>query len=327
MKVSSVSYKAQPLVTARAEPAWSARPDLFRRIMGSAQAPAVPSRAAHVVREGETLWGICRDALQPAGGGSAAPVEVSAAVERVARANGLANPDMIRAGQELDLSALGKASDPGRSVPALREPGPAPGPNSPRGLTEASAGHRSSATAAGRASGRSAADLARRLDAVLAGETPAAVKSVGDTTEADGAEPWARLLDAPAWVSSPYGTRKDPFSGLRRQHDGVDLAAPAGTRVFAWGEGKVTFSGWKAGYGRTVIVRHENGVETIYGHLSKALPRPGDRVDETTTLGHVGSTGRSTGPHLHFEVRAGGRATDPLELFNDTLSIQIAQVP
>jgi flagellar protein FlgJ len=112
-------------------------------------------------------------------------------------------------------------------------------------------------------------------------------------------------------ISSPFGERNDPFTGNSRQHKGLDIAAPAGTKVSAAASGTVAFSGWKPGYGNTVIIEHGDGYETRYAHNSDLTVRKGDTVTAGDTIAKVGSTGRSTGPHLHFELRQDGSPVDP----------------
>jgi len=116
--------------------------------------------------------------------------------------------------------------------------------------------------------------------------------------------------------SSGFGNRKDPFSGSRAFHAGLDFAAPTGTTVFAAGAGKVTFVGQKSGYGNVVEVTHKGGLITRYGHLSGFLSEEGQAVNTGTPIAKVGSTGRSTGPHLHFEVRKNDAAIDPIKYLN-----------
>ncbi|WP_245728605.1 DUF5930 domain-containing protein [Paracoccus alkenifer] len=106
--------------------------------------------------------------------------------------------------------------------------------------------------------------------------------------------------------SSGFGAR------WGRQHQGVDLAAPTGTSVFATGDGVVTFAGWQRGYGNLIKIQHELGTETRYGHLSKIRVKAGQKVSRNTLIGDIGNTGRSTGPHLHYEVRVDGKAVDPM---------------
>ena len=112
-------------------------------------------------------------------------------------------------------------------------------------------------------------------------------------------------------TTSGFGWRKDPLGHGRRFHSGVDLRAAYGTDVPSAAAGNVTFAGDQGGYGTMVVVRHEDGFETRYAHLSSAAVQVGDRVDAGQALGRVGSTGRSTGPHLHFEVRRNGQQLDP----------------
>jgi murein DD-endopeptidase MepM/ murein hydrolase activator NlpD len=125
---------------------------------------------------------------------------------------------------------------------------------------------------------------------------------------------WKALVDGAASLSSGFGLRKDPFTGQASQHAGIDVAAPTGSSIHALDAGSVVFSGWKPGYGNTVIIRHEDGLESLYGHLSKSLVQVGDQVTCHGAIACVGSTGRSTGAHLHFEVRKNGKAVDPVPL-------------
>ena len=115
-----------------------------------------------------------------------------------------------------------------------------------------------------------------------------------------------------AGISSLYGMRTHPVDGRRRMHFGVDLAADAGRVVAAAANGFVVRAGWMGGYGLMVEVRHEGGLTTRYGHLAALLCAPGDAVEPGGPLGVVGRTGRTTGPHLHFEVWRGGEPSDPL---------------
>ena len=95
-------------------------------------------------------------------------------------------------------------------------------------------------------------------------------------------------------------------------HSGVDLAAPQGTPVQATADGVVTSAGWRGGYGILISLGHGSGVQTRYAHLSAIAVQPGTRVRAGQVIGYVGSTGNSTGPHLHYEVRVNGRAINPL---------------
>jgi hypothetical protein len=139
-----------------------------------------------------------------------------------------------------------------------------------------------------------------------------------DHAEANADNPWAAVLDGKARISSEYGMRKDPFNGEMAFHDGIDLAVKRGTGITALKDGVVTFSGFQGGYGNTVIVRHEDGLETVYSHTARNHVTEGQNVAAGTLLADVGSTGRSTGPHLHFEVRKNGEAVNPLPYLKDS---------
>lgn len=112
-------------------------------------------------------------------------------------------------------------------------------------------------------------------------------------------------------VSSGFGLRKHPISGYSQFHHGMDIAAPFGKDIHPIREGEVTFSGVQPGYGNVVIVDHGNGLISKYAHNSLNLVREGDAVDSKTVIARVGSTGYSTGPHLHLEVRDNGKSVDP----------------
>lgn len=111
--------------------------------------------------------------------------------------------------------------------------------------------------------------------------------------------------------SDGYGWRKDPFTGEPEFHTGLDIVAPSGTVVRATADGVVTRVGRESGYGRMVQLSHGYGLGTLYGHLSVTLVKPGQRVHRGDEIGQVGSTGRSTGPHVHYEVVKGGHRVDP----------------
>lgn len=116
------------------------------------------------------------------------------------------------------------------------------------------------------------------------------------------------------YFSSRYGYRSNPFTGKRTFHNGLDMAAPKGTAIYAALEGTVTAAGWDNVYGNYVIVRHHTGYKTLYGHMSRITTKRGAYVTTSTKLGEVGSTGQSTGPHLHFTVYKNDRTINPLQL-------------
>ena len=113
-------------------------------------------------------------------------------------------------------------------------------------------------------------------------------------------------------LSSDFGMRTHPVLGGRRAHRGVDLAAPAGTPIRASADGMVSRADWFSGYGLYVAVEHGGEIQTRYGHMSRLNVAAGQRVRKGDIIGYVGSTGRSTGPHLHYEVRIAGNAVNPL---------------
>ena len=113
------------------------------------------------------------------------------------------------------------------------------------------------------------------------------------------------------WVSSHFGMRADPFTGHRAYHEGVDIAARLGSTINAMGDGVVSHAGIKAGYGLMVEIVHGQGYTTRYAHTAKNLVKVGDRITKGQPVAEVGSSGRSTGPHLHFEVRRNGQAVNP----------------
>jgi murein DD-endopeptidase MepM/ murein hydrolase activator NlpD len=114
------------------------------------------------------------------------------------------------------------------------------------------------------------------------------------------------------WISSYFGFRTDPFTGRNAYHKGLDFAAPAGSQAVAVASGVVTYAKERFGYGRVVEINHGNGYVTRYAHNQKLLVQAGDTVKKGQPIALIGSTGRSTGPHLHFEVLKQGRQIDPM---------------
>jgi murein DD-endopeptidase MepM/ murein hydrolase activator NlpD len=125
-------------------------------------------------------------------------------------------------------------------------------------------------------------------------------------------------------ITASYGERIDPFSGEGAFHRGIDIASEIGTRIVAPADGVVKFSDLINGYGRAVIIDHGNGISTLYGHLSGFAVSAGQLIHRGDTLGYVGQSGRSTGPHLHYEVRVLNAPVNPYKYLRLTLSQQVA---
>jgi hypothetical protein len=123
--------------------------------------------------------------------------------------------------------------------------------------------------------------------------------------------------------TSSYGYRRDPFTNRRKLHKGVDYRAPRGTPVFAAGPGRIKVARRKSGYGRVIMIDHGAGVETRYAHLQSIDVDAGERVSAGTRIGTVGSTGRATGPHLHFELRIDGDAHDPQDVLGPLVPAEL----
>lgn len=113
-------------------------------------------------------------------------------------------------------------------------------------------------------------------------------------------------------MTSNFGMREHPILGGRRAHKGIDLAAPTGTPVYATADGTVSRASWFSGYGLYVSLEHGGDMQTRYGHMSRLNVADGQRVHKGDIIGYVGSTGNSTGPHLHYEVRVAGEAVNPV---------------
>lgn len=166
--------------------------------------------------------------------------------------------------------------------------------------------------------------LAAQVERSMLGEAPPAAApaplapapSAGPQLAPRAAALPAEALSSAAVITSRFGLRADPFTGREAMHRGVDLAAPEGTPVRAALGGVVRSAGARGDYGLAVEVVHEDGVSTLYAHASELLVREGDRVAPGQTIARVGRTGRSTGPHLHLEVRRNNRPVDPMRALN-----------
>jgi murein DD-endopeptidase MepM/ murein hydrolase activator NlpD len=163
---------------------------------------------------------------------------------------------------------------------------------------------------------RPALDSLGGLDALEArlNDVEQQISLVADAASLQGLAQMAmptRIPVAGAWLASGFGNREDPFTGRHAFHAGLDFAVAQGTVIHAAGGGKVIYAGFKPDFGWVVDIEHGNGLTTRYAHASKLLVHAGALVMPGDPIAAVGSTGRSTGPHLHFEVLRGGEATDP----------------
>ncbi|MFM7029409.1 MAG: M23 family metallopeptidase [Chakrabartia sp.] len=136
-------------------------------------------------------------------------------------------------------------------------------------------------------------------------------KSLDSQAQSNVSIPSAKPVTLNISLSSGFGVRSDPFRGGAAMHAGVDIPGPIGTPVFATADGVVGRAGWVGGYGNLIELEHGQSIQTRYGHLSQIIAQPGTRVKRGDLIGLMGSTGRSTGSHLHYEVRLEGRAVNP----------------
>ena len=153
--------------------------------------------------------------------------------------------------------------------------------------------------------------LVAELEAQRAAQS---VTSSGGSANATGSFLWP--VASYVYVSSRFGLRIHPITGEEKTHTGLDIASNQGTAVYASDGGTVTLAGWNGGYGNCIMIDHGNGYVTLYGHLSSIGVSEGQTVNRGDTIGAVGSTGNSTGPHLHFEVIQNGTRIDPEQFFS-----------
>ena len=143
---------------------------------------------------------------------------------------------------------------------------------------------------------------------------PSTNRIIVDVSNLNGRMAWP--VPSSSRVTSPYGMRRSPISGRNEFHSGIDIGAPNGTNFIAADGGVVTFSGWMNGFGNTIIIDHGDGISTLYAHNSRNTVRVGESVVAGQVIGNIGSTGWSTGPHSHFEVRFNGQHVDPMSFLN-----------
>lgn len=165
-------------------------------------------------------------------------------------------------------------------------------------------------------SGFGSTDAALAVLSNLLGALSSRLDSVRDSVERRHALAAATpsIWPVAGWLTSTYGTRKDPFSEETTFHPGLDISADYGAPVLATADGTVTSAGPNGAYGNMVVLDHGFGIDTKYGHLSRIIVMANQRVKRGDTIGYVGSTGHSTGPHLHYEIWMNGRLTNPKDL-------------
>lgn len=149
----------------------------------------------------------------------------------------------------------------------------------------------------------------------LAAEQDKLESLIAERQTSSGSAPGILLRPVPGRISSGFGYRLHPILGTQRLHTGVDMSGGYGTTIVAAGSGTVIHAGWFGGYGNAVIIDHGGGMATLYAHQSSVAVSRGQSVSAGQIIGYIGSTGLSTGPHLHFEVRLGGTPVDPVPYF------------
>lgn len=157
-----------------------------------------------------------------------------------------------------------------------------------------------------------AAEAAKRAGAANAAALEAEARKAAAAYSPKPSKPGGMVLPVKGRFTSPFGYRIHPISHVRRLHAGQDIGAPSGTPIVAAKDGRVSFAGWRGGYGNCIIIDHGGGVATLYGHQSRLAAAAGAQVSQGQVIGYVGSTGASTGPHLHWEVRINGAPVNPI---------------
>jgi murein DD-endopeptidase MepM/ murein hydrolase activator NlpD len=163
--------------------------------------------------------------------------------------------------------------------------------------------------------------LAQRVNGQPAGDTQfrslfAAWRQMDGPAQQALAIPSRRPVDQMS-LTSRFGVRNDPFNGRRARHNGIDIPGPIGTPIFATADGTIGRAQWVNGYGKYVEIEHGHAMQTRYGHLSQIAVEPGQRIRRGDIIGYMGSTGRSTGSHLHYEVRIAGAPVNPIPFIAD----------
>jgi len=254
----------------------------------------ITAQIRHKVAGGDTLFALAR--------------RYNTTIEAIAAANALPSAHVLRIGQELIMPVGATAT---AAAPAARRPAATVTYEVQNGDTLFALALRYNTTVDAIVAANGLPSAHRlRLGQRLA--VPVGKRTVPRALTAQAvSRPTPTVRATLSWpargvITSRYGWR------YRRHHDGIDLASPRGTPIYAARAGRVAFAGWYYGYGRAVIVDHGGGLTTLYGHASKLLARTGQVVEQGQLIALVGCTGRCTGSHLHFEVRINRRAVNPL---------------
>jgi murein DD-endopeptidase MepM/ murein hydrolase activator NlpD len=284
-------------------PAMSFAPVTERRArpMPVEPAPVPPTRPLETVPKGP-MHGVVQEVERRAERVEATQMGVLVAIEETAGAQISQSRQMVSA-LGLDLARFGRNS---LSVPAIRRPAPLDSLH----LRDVTAEQGQSDIGGPWLPARTAESPAS-FD-FLFGRVETALDQARHARQVIKALPVGRPLGEKFDITSSFGTRLDPFTRSLAMHSGIDFRAPTGTPVRAVAGGKIIEAGPNGGYGRMVEIDHGFGISTRYAHLSMITVNEGETIEKGAVLGHVGSTGRSTGPHLHYEVRVDDDATDPM---------------
>ncbi len=238
----------------------------------------------YVVQQGDTLWSVANN--------------FNLDINTLFGCNTLKNPDVLSPGTKLRVpnqDGIFHKVQKGESLSALAKK---------YGI------HSDAVVSANSFSGEAALQIGNEL--FLPGAKPlvSVASSRGGASSAISGFRWP----VAGRISSPFGWRRDPFSGRRDFHTGLDIRSPSGRTIGAAKAGTVVYSGWMGGYGRVIVINHGGGYTTLYAHCSKLLVATGRKVAAGQAIAKVGSSGRSTGSHLHFEVRVNNSPTNPLKV-------------
>lgn len=258
------------------------------------------------IREGQSLWSLA--------------AEYGTTVDAIVAANGLSNARTIRAGTSVVIPGATTAQSKSKKTAARTKPGTKTivvRIYNGQTVWDVAQAYGVSVEDIVAANGLRSPDFVKagqRLVVPVQASTLSPRRVAAALAESAGSVASSAVALAQGFIWPARGRLSSGFGWRRlRHHDGIDIAAPHGAPITAARDGTVVFSGWYYAYGKTVIVNHGSGLQTIYGHASTVLVQRGEEVKKGQLIAKVGSTGRSTGPHLHFEVRINGRAVNPMK--------------